>query len=106
MLDVALTDVVEVGAEPRSGNPFDGGLRTRLRVVLADGQRHLFVVSGLKGVIAALSEAVDAARRGYRAGHPPGRVSLARTTSWTISSTSVSVTWTAPSVPVTETTTG
>lgn len=63
MVDVALAEIVEVGVEPRSGNVFDGGLRSRLRVVLADGQRHLFVVNGVKGVVAELRGAIDAARR-------------------------------------------
>jgi hypothetical protein len=62
-LDVALVEIVEVGVEPRSGNLFDGGLRSRLRVVLADGQRHLFVVNGVRKVVAELQGAVDAARR-------------------------------------------
>jgi hypothetical protein len=62
-LDVPLTDVVEVGAEPRTWSPFDGGMRTRLRVVLASGERHLFVLNGLEAVIHHLQAAVDEARR-------------------------------------------
>jgi hypothetical protein len=62
-LDVPLTDVVEVGAEPRSWRPFDGGMRTRLRVVLASGERHLFVVNGLEELIHRLRAAVDEAGR-------------------------------------------
>jgi hypothetical protein len=62
-VDVPLTDVVEVGAEPRTWRPFDGGMRTRLRVVLASGERHLFVVNGIEAVIHHLQAAVDAARR-------------------------------------------
>jgi hypothetical protein len=62
-VDVALTEVVEVGAEPRSWRPFDGGMRTRLRVVLASGERHLFVVNGLDELIHRLRAAVDEAGR-------------------------------------------
>ena len=62
MVDVPLAKIVEVGVEPRSWNPFDGGLRRRLRVVVADGQRHLFVVNGVKGVLAELRGAIDAVR--------------------------------------------
>lgn len=61
-LDVALTDVVEVGEQARTMNPFDGGMRKRLRVVPADGQSHLFVVGGLAGVVSELQGAVAAAK--------------------------------------------
>jgi hypothetical protein len=63
-IDVPLREVVEVGAEPRTWRPFDGGMRTRLRVVLASGERHLFVVNGLPALIAQLQAEVEAARRG------------------------------------------
>jgi hypothetical protein len=55
---VPLAAVTEVGAAPRTWNLFDGGLRVRLRVVTRDGGEHLFVVNGLRAVIAA----IDAAR--------------------------------------------
>lgn len=38
------------------------GLRKRLRVVTADGQRHLFLVTGLASAVADLRAAVAAAR--------------------------------------------
>lgn len=62
MVDIALAEIVEVGVEPRSRNLFDGGLHSRLRVVLADGQRHLFVVNGVKRVVVELRDAIDAVR--------------------------------------------
>jgi hypothetical protein len=62
-IDVPLTEIAEVGAEPRTWRPFDGGMRTRLRVVLADGERHLFVLNGLQEVIAHLQADIDEARR-------------------------------------------
>ena len=63
-IDVALTELAEVGVEPRTWRPFDGGMRTRLRIVLASGERHLFVVNGLEQVVQHLRAAVDAARQG------------------------------------------
>jgi hypothetical protein len=39
-------------------------MRTRLRVVLASGERHLFVVNGLPALIAQVQAEVEAARRG------------------------------------------
>jgi hypothetical protein len=44
-------------------SPFDSGMRKRLRVVIADGERHLFVVGGLDAVVAELKKAVAAAQR-------------------------------------------
>jgi hypothetical protein len=59
---VPLAEITELGRVPRTWNPFDGGLRTRLRVSTRDGAVHLFVVSSLDKVIAALDEARAAPR--------------------------------------------
>jgi hypothetical protein len=54
---VPLAAITEVGRHARTWNPFDGGLRTRLRVVTRDGKTHLFVVNGLDAVIAKIRPA-------------------------------------------------
>ena len=58
---VPLADVREVGRRGLTGNPFDGGLRTRLRVVTRDGAEHLFVVNRLTLVQAQVAQVVAAA---------------------------------------------
>ncbi len=55
-----LSEITEVGEEPRGKNPFDGSLRKRLRIVTADGQRQLFVVNGLDEAVQRLQAAVAA----------------------------------------------
>lgn len=54
---VPLTAVTELGRVKRTWNPWNGGLRTRLRVTTRDGAAHLFVVNGLDRVIAAIEQA-------------------------------------------------
>jgi hypothetical protein len=44
---VPLTSIRSVGTEPRGMNPFNGALRTRLRVEAEDGSVELFVVGDL-----------------------------------------------------------
>ncbi len=58
---VAFIAIREVGRRGPTGNPFDGGLRTRLRVVTADGEEHLFVVNGLARVVEQVRGLVSAA---------------------------------------------
>jgi len=53
---VPLAHITEIGKRKRTWNPFDGGLRTRLRIVTHDGAEHLFVVNGLDDVIATLQQ--------------------------------------------------
>jgi hypothetical protein len=53
-----LTDIKSVGKQPRDGNPLNGGLRDRLRLMLADGSAELFVVNRLDKVIGVVQGAV------------------------------------------------
>ena len=48
------------GADSQSpdGRPFSGGMRTRLRLALADGTAELFVVNKLSDVIKTIQEAI------------------------------------------------
>lgn len=64
----ALADVREVGRMPRTWNPSDGGLRVRLKLTMASGDRELFVVSHVDRVVAELSRLVEHAR--VRECHP------------------------------------
>ena len=57
-----LAAITEVGTEPRTWNPFDGGLRSRLRIVLADGTTALFVVNRLTEVQERIRAALASAR--------------------------------------------
>jgi hypothetical protein len=43
--DRPLTELVSIDVAPRTFNPFDGGLRKRLRLRLIDGADALFVVA-------------------------------------------------------------
>ena len=47
---VPLDQVEALGTRPPTFHPFNGGLRTRLRVTTRDGGEHLFVVSSPKQV--------------------------------------------------------
>lgn len=51
---VPFARITEYGKRARTWHPFNGGLRTRLRVVTDDQAEHLFVVNGLDDVIAKL----------------------------------------------------
>jgi hypothetical protein len=53
-----LASIVGFEKVARTWNLRDGGLRTRLAVVLKDGSRQLFVVNDLDGVIARVQEAL------------------------------------------------
>lgn len=55
-----LARIRAVGAEPRTWNPLDGGLRERLRVELDDGSVELFVVNRLGEVRERIESAVTA----------------------------------------------
>lgn len=57
---VTLDQIDHVGKEARDFNPFTG-LRTRLRVDLADGGVELFVVNNLEGVLQVLGSAIPLA---------------------------------------------
>lgn len=59
--EAALTDIVEIDLAPRTYNPFDGGLRKRLRLRLSDGQEAMFVVSGPQQVGERVAESVRGA---------------------------------------------
>jgi hypothetical protein len=50
------TRIAEIGSSPRTWNPFNGGLRTRLRLVTDDRAEHLFVVNRLDEQIARLQQ--------------------------------------------------
>jgi len=56
-----LSDVQTVGTTAPDGNPRSGGLRTRLRVDLANGQAELFVVNQLADVVRLIGQAVGEA---------------------------------------------
>ncbi len=56
----ALSEIAEVGKEPRGMNPFNGSLRARLRVVTADGRRELFVVNRVDGAVERIRAAMAA----------------------------------------------
>jgi hypothetical protein len=56
-----LADIHAVDKEARSWNPFDGGMRTRLRVETADGS-ELFLVNRLDSVIERIRAAAGLAR--------------------------------------------
>ena len=59
-----LRDIQAVGKSPRTYGLFNGGLRARLRLTLADGSSELFVVLKLDQVIADVEPLV--AGRGSR----------------------------------------
>ncbi len=46
--------ILEVGRKPPTFGLFNGGLRSRLRIVTSDGAEHLFVVDGLAAQIARI----------------------------------------------------
>jgi hypothetical protein len=48
---VPFKSVTSVGKKPPTGGLFNGGLRSRLRLVTDDGVEHLFVVNGLGRII-------------------------------------------------------
>lgn len=54
----ALADMVEIGTQAPTGEKFNGGLRTRLRIGLRDGTTELFVVNGVDRVVELLRGAV------------------------------------------------
>lgn len=51
---VPLGQIVEIGRRRPTFHPFNGGLRSRLRIVTADGAEHLFVVNRLDREIETL----------------------------------------------------
>jgi hypothetical protein len=53
-----LASVRSVGIEPRNWNPFSGGLRTRLRIELGDGDCELFVVNRVRDVVETIRSEV------------------------------------------------
>jgi len=55
------SEVVEVGRQEAGGDSFGGGLRARLQITLASGDRQLFVVNNLDRVVADLSAALRSA---------------------------------------------
>jgi len=57
---VPLSAIVSVDVAPRDGSLFNGGLRSRLRIGLADGSVELFVVNRLDEVIRVISQAAQA----------------------------------------------
>jgi hypothetical protein len=60
---IELPAIAEVGAEPRTGGLFDGGLRSRLRVARDTGEKELFVVGDIGELVESISEAARGARR-------------------------------------------
>ncbi|MFT4628809.1 MAG: hypothetical protein ACI8PZ_007505 [Myxococcota bacterium] len=59
--DIALDRIAGVGVEPARWSPlelFSGGLRSRVRVELADGSRELFVVGKPDDVVQLLQAAL------------------------------------------------
>ncbi|MGN6379717.1 MAG: hypothetical protein ACTHNU_12250 [Gaiellales bacterium] len=61
-----LRDITAVEKSPRTYGLFNGGLRERLRLTLADGSSEVFVVLGLDEVISDVEPLVKAAQRGSR----------------------------------------
>jgi hypothetical protein len=59
---VPLTGIRSVGEEPRGMNPFNGAMRTRLRIEADDESVELFVVNDLNAVRERIEAAVAAAR--------------------------------------------
>lgn len=57
--ELALPDVAAADLAARTLNPFDGGLRKRLRVRTAQGAEILFVVNGAAAWAAAVGAAAD-----------------------------------------------
>ncbi|MFI5716796.1 hypothetical protein [Nocardia sp. NPDC051750] len=55
---IALSDVAAVGTEAPSGNKFDGGMRTRLRIDLRDRSTELFVINRVNDAVDVLQRAV------------------------------------------------
>lgn len=60
-LRVPVSDVVGVDVAPRGSNPFNGSLRRRVSLQLANGQQHLFVVSNVELVVEQLRRTVGLA---------------------------------------------
>ena len=59
---VPLVSITSVGTRSRTGNPFNGGLRRRLRLVTSDGAEHLFVVNRLSRAVEELQALIAQAR--------------------------------------------
>jgi hypothetical protein len=55
----SLADVAAIGRKRRTWNPWDGGIRTRLELVMRDGHSELFVVPHLDNVVAELNRRVS-----------------------------------------------
>jgi hypothetical protein len=66
-----LREIRSVDKAPRTYGPFNGGLRQRLRLTMADGSSEIFVVLGLDQAIADIQPLV-AARRTMPAPDPDG----------------------------------
>jgi hypothetical protein len=58
----ALTAIVRVGTESADGNPFSGGLRTRLRLDLSDGNAEFFVVNHMDSLREVIETGIRKAR--------------------------------------------
>ncbi|HTE49654.1 MAG TPA: hypothetical protein VK698_02190 [Kofleriaceae bacterium] len=56
-----LSSIRAVGKKPPTGGLFNGGLRTRLRVVTQDDVEHLFVVNKLDALVTQLDALVRSA---------------------------------------------
>jgi hypothetical protein len=63
-----LRNIRAVEKAPRSYGPFNGGLRERLRLTLADGSSEIFVVLKLDNVIAEIEPLVAGRRPSTPAG--------------------------------------
>jgi hypothetical protein len=59
---VPLSGIRSVGTEPRGMNPFNGAMRTRLRIEAEDGSVELFVVNDRDAVRERIEAAVAEAR--------------------------------------------
>jgi hypothetical protein len=46
-----VSEIADIGEEPRTWNPFDGGMRRRLRVTPKRGEPSLFVINKLRDAV-------------------------------------------------------
>lgn len=55
-----LTDIADIGVQERTGTPYNGGMRRRLRVELRDGRVHLFMVNNAEQIASELNKLLQA----------------------------------------------
>jgi hypothetical protein len=55
---VPLAGIESVSTEAPDGSPFSGGLRTRLRLDLSDGDSAFFVINGIETAVQKIQEGI------------------------------------------------